>query len=207
MKLEKALEIYLNRVLEDFLLNGAGCIEPRITPYFKRPTKFWGVDSSTVRIFLDWTESTPDRPRYAQMTGLKGERGIVTFLNKELWYIKDNIRTSTPFGLGRLEVAFQSVNAFLGVQDMSRRAGADQVHKTWLWWEQTLNPAHINLIRRHITNEIEGQAKVSMVAGPRNLMYRSYSSNTRDLLIDWQKFLIQIIAAAFDLSPQALNMD
>src|SRR5207244_1705035 len=28
-----------------------------------------------------------------------------------------------------------------------------------------------------------------------------------DLLIDWQKFEIQIIAASYDLSPQALNMD
>lgn len=198
----------LEQVLEDFLSNGAGCIEHRITPYFKRPTKFWGVDSSTIRLFLDWTESTPDRPRYAQMTGLKGERGIVTFLNSELYYIRDNIRTSTPFGLGRMEVAYQSITAFLGVQDMSTRAGADQVHKTWLWWQQALNPAHINLIRRHITNEIEGQAKVSLVAGVKKPDVVEVKPVTpEDLLLDWQKFLIQIIAAAFDLSPQALNMD
>jgi hypothetical protein len=194
--------------LEDFLINGAACFEHRITPFFKRPTKFWAVDSSTIRLFLDWTESTPDRPRYAQMTGLKGERGIVTFLNNELYYIRDNIRTSTPFGLGRLEVAFQSVNAFLGVQDMSTRAGSDQVHKTWLWWETALNPSHINLIRRHITNELEGQAKVSLVAGAKKPEVVEVTPVTpEDLLLEWQKFLIQIIAAAFDLSPQALNMD
>lgn len=194
--------------LEDFLINGAACFEHRITPFFKRPTKFWAVDSSTIRLFLDWTESTPDRPRYAQMTGLKGERGIVTFLNNELYYIRDNIRTSTPFGLGRLEVAFQSVNAFLGVQDMSTRAGSDQVHKTWLWWETALSPSHINLIRRHITNELEGQAKVSLVAGAKKPEVVEVTPVTpEDLLLEWQKFLIQIIAAAFDLSPQALNMD
>jgi len=198
----------LEQAIEDFLLNGAGCIEHRMTPYYQRPTKLWAVDSSTVRIFLDWTESTPDRPRYAQMTGLKGERGIVTFLNGELIYIRDNIRTATPFGLGRLEVAFNSVNAFLGVQDMSARAGADQVHKTWLWWEQTLNPAHIQTIRRHIINELEGQAKISMVAGAKAPQVIDVTPvKQEDLLLDWQKFLIQIIAAAFDLSPQALNMD
>lgn len=198
----------MEQVLEDFLLNGAGAIEHRITPYYKRPTKMWAVDSSTIRLFLDWSESTPDRPRYAQMTGLKGERGIVTFLSNELYYIRDNIRTSTPFGLGRMEVAFSAVNAFIGVQDMSSKAGADQVHKTWLWWEQALNPAHVNLIRRHITNEIEGQAKVSMVAGAKKPEVIDVTPVTLDdLLIEWQKFLIQIIAAAFDLSPQALNMD
>lgn len=196
------------QMLEDFLLNGAACAEHRMTPYAQRPVKLWAVDSSTVRIFLDWTESTPDRPRYAQMTGLKGERGIVAFLSEELMYIRDNIRTATPFGLGRLEICFNSVNSFLGVQDMSGRAGSDQVHKTWLWWEQTMNPAHINIIRRHIMNELEGQAKVSLVAGAKKPEVIDITPvKPEDLLIDWQKFLIQIIATGFDLSPQALGLD
>ena len=198
---------FLEQMVEDFLLNGAGCAEHRATPYAKRPTKFWAVDSSTIRIFLDWTESTPDRPRYAQMTGLKGERGIVTFLTDELMYIRDNIRTSTPFGLGRLEIAFNTVNSFLGVQDMSGRAGSDQIHKTWLWWEQTLNTAHVQQIRRHVQNEIEGQAKLSLIAGVKKPDVIDVRPVTmEDLLLDWQKFCIEIIAAAFDLSPQALNM-
>lgn len=198
----------LEQGLDDFMHNGQAAFEHRTTPYVKRPLKYWAVDSSTIRIFLDWTESTPDRPRYAQMTGLKGERGIVTFLNDELIFIRDNIRTATPFGLGRLEVAFNSVNAFLGVQDMSARAGSDQVHKTWLWWEQSVNPAHLNMLRRQITNEVEGQAKLNMIAGmkaPTPIEVKPVTPD--DLLLDWQKFLIQIIAAAFDLSPQALNMD
>lgn len=192
-------------IIEDFLLNGAGVWEHRLTPLAERPFKTWAVDSSTIRIFLDWTESTPDRPRYAQMTGLKGERGIVTFLSDELGYIRDNVRTATPFGLGKLEVAFNTVNAFLGVQDMSSRAGSDQIHKTWLWWEQTLNPAHIQTIRRHITNELEGQAKLSLIAGAKAPQVVSVQAVTPDdLLLDWQKFLIQIIALSFDMSPQAL---
>ena len=192
--------------IEDYLLNGAGVIEPRMTPYYQRPFKAWAVDSSTIRIFMDWTEGTPDRPRYAQMTGLKGERGIVTFLDSELIYIRDNCRTSTPFGLGKLEVAFLTVNNFLGAQDMAGRAGADQVHKTWLWWAQTLNPGHVQTVRRHITNEIEGQAKVSIMTGaPKPDVVEVTPVTPEDLLIEWQKFMIDIIANAFDLSPMALG--
>jgi hypothetical protein len=197
---------WMEAVVEDFLLNGAGCIEPRMTPYYQRPFKAWACDSSTIRIFMDWTEGTPDRPRYAQMTGLKGERGIVTFLDSELIYIRDNARTSTPFGLGKLEVAFLTVNNFLGAQDMAGRAGADQVHKTWLWWAQTLQPGHVQTIRRHITNEIEGQAKVSLIAGVQKPEIVEVTPVTpEDLLIEWQKFMIDIIANAFDLSPMALG--
>lgn len=192
--------------LEDLIIGGYGCIEPRLTPYWTRPVKMWPVDGSTIRIFLDWTESTPDRPRFAQMTGLKGERGIVTFLDGELVYVRDNVRTSTPFGMGKLEVAFNTVNAFLGAQDMAGKAGSDQIHKTWLWWEQTMNPAHIQTVRRHIINELEGQAKLSLMAGAKKPdVIEVTPVKPEDLLLDWQRFMIEIIALAFDLSPMALG--
>lgn len=195
-------------VLEDFIIGGYGCIEPALTPWYRRPFKMWAVDGSTVRRFLDWSESTPNRPKYAQMTGLKGERGIITFLAHELIYIRDNIRTSTPFGLGKLEVAFNTVNAFLGAQEMGARAGSDQVHKTLLWWEQTLNPSVIQTVRRYLMNEAEGQSKISMVAGAKKPEVVDIQAvNSQDLLLDWQEFLIRIIANAFDLSPLALGLE
>lgn len=195
-------------MLEDFLTVGAGCAEFRLTPDPEHPFKLWAVDATTVRLFLDWTESTPDRPRFAQMTGLKGERGIVTFLNDELMYIRDNIRTATPFGLGRLEVCFNIVNSYLGAQDMAGRAGADQVHKTWLWWETPLNPAHMQIVRRHIINEIEGQAKVSMIAGAKAPQVIDVHPVTpEDLLLDWQKYCTTVIAVGFDVNPQDLGLE
>src|ERR1019366_5618093 len=35
-------------VLEDVIIGGYGCIEPRMTPYYKRPFKAWVVDGSCV---------------------------------------------------------------------------------------------------------------------------------------------------------------
>lgn len=199
---------FLEAVVEDIIVNGEGCIEPRLTPWFKRPVKMWPVDSTTIRIYADWTESTPDRPRFAQMTGLKGERGIVAFLNSELIYIKDNPRSNTPFGLGKLQTAFTTVMAFLGAQDMASKAGADQVHKTWLWWQQPVVPAHMQTVRRHIQNDLEGQAKISLMAGLKKPdIIDVQAVNPEDLLLDWQEFLIRIIASAFDLSPMALGIE
>src|SRR6266446_1506450 len=55
-------------VLEDFLVIGAGTIEPALTPAYKRPFKLWSVDSGTIGIFGDWEESKPQAAKYAQMT-------------------------------------------------------------------------------------------------------------------------------------------
>ena len=199
---------FTEAVIEDILCGGYGCIEPRMTPNFKRPCKMWAVDGSTIRIYADWTESTPERPRFAQMTGLKGERGIVAFLADELVYIKDNCRSNTPFGLGKLEVAFNTINAFLGAQDMAGKAGSDQVHKTFLWWEQPQNQAHVQTIRRHIQNELEGQSKISLVAGMKKPDAIDVQAvKPEDLLLEWQEFLIRIIADALGLSPQNFGLE
>lgn len=206
--LQDSWRTLMEAVVEDFLIGGYGTIEPQLTPDYRRPMKFWAVDGSTIRIYADWTEATPDRPHYAQLTGLKGERGIISFLDDELIYIRDNIRSSTPFGLGRMEVAFLTCNAFLSAQDMSSRAGADQIHKTWLWWAQNIPAGHMETVKRHIQNEAEGQAKVSLLAGlPKPEVVEINPVTPEDLLLDWQDFLVRILAAAFELSPMALGLE
>lgn len=194
--------------IDDLCVNGAFVIEPQLTPDPERPFKMWTVDSTTIRMFADWKESLPDQPRYAQMTGLKGERGIIVFFDDELVYIKDNPQVDSPFGLGKMEVAFQAINAFLGVQEMAGRAGSDQIHKTWLWWPQAQTPNNIDILRRHIMNDLEGQSKVSLVAGMQQPQVIDINPVTiDDLLMPWQEFLLRIIACGFDLSAMALNLE
>lgn len=206
--LQDSYRTLFEAVIEDFLMGGYGCIEPQLTPDYKKPIKMWAVDGSTIRIYADWTEATPDRPHYAQLTGLKGERGIISFLDDELVYIRDNVRSSTPFGLGKMEVCFLTINAFLGAQDMSSRAAADQIHKTWLWWTTNLPPGQFETIQRHIQNEAEGQAKVSLSTGmPKPEVIEVNPVTPEDLLMDWQTLLIRIIAAGFDLSPMSLGLE
>lgn len=199
---------FSEKVIEDIILGGYGCFEPRITPDAKRPIMMWPVDGSSIRLYPDWTESMADvKPRYAQMTGMKGERGIIAFYDKELVYIKDNSRSCTPFGLGKMEVAFQMTNYFLGSQDAAGKAGADQIHKTMLWWNAPQQNANMQTVRRYITNELEGQSKISLLAGmPKPELVDIKAVTPEDLLLEWQSFQIKIIGAAFDISPISLNM-
>lgn len=199
---------FWEQVIEDIIMGGYGAIEPRLTPDYKRPLLLWPIDGSTIRIYADWTEATSDiKPRYAQMTGLKGERGIIAFYDKEIIYIRDNKRSSTPFGLGSMEIAFNVINYFLGSQDAAGKAGADQIHKTMLWWNSAQQSANMQSVRRYITNELEGQSKISLLSGMQKPEVVDIKAVTpEDLLLEWQEFQIKIIAAAFNISPLALNM-
>jgi hypothetical protein len=203
-----SFQSFVEQGVEDMCILGAFCGELRLTLDPERPLKMWPVNVESIRIFPAWSESTLDMPRYAQMTGLKGERGAVLFYDDEMLYVKDNPSTDNPFGLGKMEVAFMSVNSFLGVQDMAGRAGADQVHKTWLWWEQPQSDSAYQIVRRHIQNEMEGQAKVSIIGGMKKPdVVEITPVNEQDLLLNWQEMLIRMIANGFDMSAMALGIE
>lgn len=194
--------------LEDMLTLGGWASELRVTLDPERPLKAWIVNIESIRIFPGWEESTPDRPHYAQMTGLKGERGAVVFYDDEMMYLKDNPSSDNPFGLGAIEIGFRSLNDLLGLQDMAGRAGTDQVHKTWLWWEAPQTEAAYQIVRRHIQNELEGQAKVSLIGGMKKPDIIEVNPVTEDdLLLNWQEMLIRMIANALDLSAMSLGIE
>jgi hypothetical protein len=163
----------LEMEIEDLCIMGASATELRLTLDPKRPLKMWPMDTSTVRLFVSWSESTPDLPHYAQMTGLQGERGAILFYDDEIMYIKDNQATDNPFGLGKLETAFQVVNDLLGVQRMAGMAGADQVHKCfpgttevltrrgWVRWDEVGDDEEF--ATRSADGKLQWQRAIAMV--------------------------------------------
>ena len=205
---QDSFQTFIEQGLEDFLSYGGFCCEIGVTVDPMRPVKLWAVNVESIRKFLAWSESTPDMPRYAQMTGLKGERGAICFYDDEMFYMMDNPSTDNPFGLGKLEVGFTMINYLLGIHDMAGKAGADTVHKTWLWWSQPQSDSAYQIIRRHIQNDLEGQAKVSIIGGMQKPDVLEINPVLeQDLLLNWQEMLIRMIANAFDMSAMALGIE
>jgi hypothetical protein len=101
----------LEPALEDALVGGFGAIEMQTTGDAARPVELWPVDGATIRVNVSW-DGDPSVPRYAQATGKLGTQAMLPLRDDELIYIRLNPRSYTPFGLGRLEVAFETVNSF-----------------------------------------------------------------------------------------------
>jgi len=192
------------QVIEDLLVAGCGAIEVQLTPSPERPLTLWPVDATTVRIYAAWS-GAEDEPRYAQVTPW-GER--VDLRNDELIYIRLNPRTHTPFGLGRLEVAFETISWLLGAQDYAARLASNSVAQFALWLAE-MPPASYDKIISWWQNEIEGTGKVPIIANlpARPEVLRFSEGSDRDLRLEWQRFLIRIIADAFDLPPLLLGLE
>ena len=196
----------IEQVLEDVLVGGFGAIELDLTGDERRPLVMWPVDGASIRIKSDW-DGNPASLRYVQGTGQFLPNADITLADEELSYIRLNPRTHTPFGLGKLEVAFETIHEFLGAHRYAARLASNTVVQYALWL-QNMTPQHHERLIRWWQDEIEGTGKVPILSAESKPEVLRFGAGTdADLRLQWQEFLIRIIADAFDLPPMVLGLE
>ncbi len=194
------------QVLEDVIVGGFGAIELQRSQDLQHPLLLFPVDGASINMRADW-DGQPESIRYMQVTGRYGPDGQVALRDDELIYMRLNPRTHTPFGLGRLEVAFETINAFLGAHRYAGRLASNSVVQYALWL-QDLAPAQHDRLIRWWQDEIEGTGRVPILSVEKKPEVLRFAGGTdADLRIAWQEFLLRIIADAFDLPPMYLGIE
>ncbi len=162
-------------------------------------------EPNTSQIDAKWN-GDPEKPRYAQATGRVGQESLVPLLDDELMYVRLNPRTYTPFGLGRLEVAFETVNQLLSANRYAGRLASNSVVQYALWLNEATPEQHDRLIRWW-QDEIEGTGRVPLLSCEQKPEVLRFAGGTdADLRLQWQETLIRMIANAFDLPPMLLGV-
>jgi hypothetical protein len=194
------------QVLEDIIVGGFGAIEVQASGDATRPLVLWPVDGASIRMNVEW-DGSPQSQRYMQVNDLSGANSQIALDDDELIYIRLNPRTHTPFGLGRLEVAFETINAFLGAHRFAARLASNSVVQYALWL-QDLTPEHHERLIRWWQDEIEGTGKVPILSAESKPEVLRFGGGTdADLRLQWQEFLLRIVADAFDLPPFYLGVE
>jgi HK97 family phage portal protein len=195
----------IEQVLEDLLVGGFGAVEMETTGDAARPFQLWPVDGATIEIDVTW-DGDPAKPRYAQSRSRFGAQDAIPLLDSELMYLRLNPRTHTPFGLGRLEVAFETVNQFLSANRYAGRLASNSVVQYALWLNEATPEQHDRLIRWW-QDEIEGTGRVPLLSCEQKPEVLRFAGGTdADLRIQWQEFLLRMIANAFELPPMLLGL-
>ena len=196
----------MEQVLEDALVGGFGAIEMELTGNPEKPVEMWAVDGATVQIDPKW-DGNPGSVRYAQTTGLPGDEGRILLRDDQLIYLRMNPRSHTPFGLGPLEVAFETVNSFLAAHRFAGNLASNSVVQYALWLNETTPAEHERLIRWW-QDEIEGTGRVPLLSTEQKPEVLRFANGTdADLRLAWQEFLIRMVANAFGLPPMLLGLE
>jgi phage portal protein BeeE len=118
-----------------------------------------------------------------------------------------NPRSFTPFGLGPLEVAFETVNQFLSAHRFAGKLAANSVAQYALWLNEATPAQHDRLIRWW-QDEIEGTGRVPLLSSEQKPEVLRFAQGTdADLRLAWQEFLIRMVANAFGLPPLLLGLE
>jgi HK97 family phage portal protein len=196
----------LEQVIEDALTGGFGAMEMEPTGEPERPAMFWAVDGASIRINAKW-DSDADTPRYAQVMPGQMESNAIELLDSQLMYVRMNPRSFTPFGLGPLEVAFETVNQFLSAHKFAGKLAANAVAQYALWINEATPAQHDRLIRWW-QDEIEGTGRVPLISTEQKPEVLRFAQGTdADLRLAWQEFLIRMIANAFGLPALMLGLE
>ena len=202
---------FLEMILEDLLILGGGTFEVQPSDADERPLFLWAVDSQSVRINTQWTPGSHDF-RYSQgrgyLFGAAGTNDDVKLQDEDLCYVKLNPRTSTPFGLGYLEVAFGTVNAYIGSFEYAERRASNSTPNYLIFLGENATPEQVSRFRHYWENEIEGFGKIPITGGGRAPAVHPFIGTGEDpLFLKWQEFLIRVIAMSFGISPMRLGLE
>ena len=194
------------QVIEDTLVGGFGAAEMRATGDPERPFELFAVDGAMIQVDPKWNGS-PEMPRYGFVTGQIGDASVTPLKDDELMYVRLNPRTYTAFGLGRMEVAFESIGQFLSAHRYAGRLASNSVVQYALWLDEATPEQHDRLIRWW-QDEIEGTGRVPVLSCEKKPEVLRFAGGTdADLRLQWQEFLIRMIANAFDLPPMLLGLE
>src|SRR5215472_983847 len=196
----------IEQVIEDALTGGFGAIEMEPSGDPDRPAMLWAVDGASIRINPRW-DGRPDTARYAQVRAGQVESSAVELRDDQLMYVRMNPRSFTPFGLGPLEVAFETVNQFLSAHRFAGKLAANAVAQYALWLNEATPAQHERLIRWW-QDEIEGTGRVPLLSTEQKPEVLRFAQGTdADLRLAWQQFLIRMVANAFGLPPMLLGLE
>jgi len=196
----------IEQVIEDALTGGYGAVEMEPTGDGDRPAMLWAVDGASIRINPRW-DGQVDSPRYAQVLPGQMDANAIDLRDDQLMYVRMNPRSFTPFGLGPLEVAFETVNQFLSAHRFAGKLAANTVAQYALWLNEATPAQHDRLIRWW-QDEIEGTGRVPLISTEQKPEVLRFAQGTdADMRLAWQEFLIRMVANAFGLPPLLLGLE
>lgn len=201
---------FIEQVLED-VFHGAGAVEMQLGGDAGHPLWLFPVDGLSIALNPNW-DGKPSSVRYEQLLGYGttygGGNKTIPLRNDELIYLKPNPSTATPFGLGPLEVAFQSISRLLGVAEFAGNVSTNARPSIMLNLGENATSEVIQAFRSYWRNEVEGQGIMPIIGGRKDAAsIPLHPEGDAALYLNYQEFLKSEIAVAFDLSPQNLGVE
>lgn len=198
-ELRDSYRTLIEPVLEDILVLDRGCISKNMDAK-RRPVYLYYEDGATIKIYTDWSGS-PKKPRYLFEEPGSDQNRKVPLFNDELICISANPAT---YRLGLSPVqwlrstieaevrAIKSAEHYVDMKPPPHLVQIPGAHQT-----------QINNLRNNYDAEVAGRKELFWMGGDSAVQVHPLTSSAREnQWLEWQQYLAQKIAIAFQLAPQ-----
>jgi len=196
-----SFRLWVEQIVEDMLVTSAGASEIVRAGDKQRPLRLFPVDAFSIELYPDW-DGKRDSYRYAQRLP-NGK--YVDLTDDELMYIRMNPRTNTPFGLSPLETVWESVNNFISAHKSAGKQAGNTFFRKILNLGKGADKDAIAAFRAYWENEVRGRGVMPIIGSENPSVLDLGATDDKSLFIEWQRFLIEIVAIAFGVSPKKLG--
>lgn len=204
---DDSMRTLLEQIVEDYLICGAGAVEVQLGSDPHRPLWMYPVDAMSIQVYPGWSGKA-NEARYVQSQGYGNVGGIggIQLRNDELVYIRKDPTTDSPFGIGSLEVAFNSISRQLAVADFAGNLTGNQQPANLLIFKGA-GSNDIDRLRNYWRNEVEGQGTTPILGGDGAQVEGLRGTTDDALFLKYQQFMLIEIATAFEISPHNLGKE
>ena len=190
-------------VIEDIETGDCGAVEVLRTASMERPIQLFGVDGFTIEYNANWNNDTKVT-RYLQKR--PDNNSYIELLDEDLMYMKSTDLSYDPLGYSPVESAFKLINYLLNAQDYAGFVTSKAIPKYILNLGKQADSNVIASFRKYFDEEVYGTGIIPIIGGSEGIQTHQLTAvNDDGLYLQWQHFLITVIAYCFDIDPKRLN--
>ena len=193
---------FWGQVLSEALVGDNGAAEIVFTGDKKQPMKLYSVNGFALEhvkgFFTD-----PEFYRFVQIT--EGAKRIYLY-DKDVIYLQHTKTADSPFGLSPLEAAFKELISLFDAQEYAKTQASNAVPKNALNLGEGVSSQDLLAYRKYFVEEVYGKGIMPILGGQKGASsLKLGAEGDSELYLEWQKFLITIVALAFNIDPKKLG--
>lgn len=196
---DKIYDQFIDRLLEDFLVLDAGCVE--IVPNVRgEPAELWPVDACEIRLNPRWDGTDPREWRYSWHP--RGSiNPLATWLDDEFIYMMSTPFTYQTTGLSKLETLKTVVDSELGTSAYNDRQLRSAAPDGLLSLGESARPDMIEQFKGFWLNEVAGRGTTAIIGGTRDPKWIPFRMSNRDMqFAEWQLYLVRKLTAVYGMN-------
>ena len=192
----------MGATIEDILTGDCGAIEVCIGDNPYKPIWLYKVDGFTINVGTNQVRFPTDI-KYKQR---RNDGGEVELASQDLMYFNMNNFTHTALGLSPVESAYCIIDYLLNAQNYAGKSASVAIPKYLLNLGENCDENTLHKFRKYFAEEVYGTGVTPIVSGSSGIKAEQISaSKDEELFLEWQHFLITVIAFTFNIDPKRFN--